>query len=186
MEIQHTSISDLLIIKPAVFNDDRGYFYEVFNQVRYCKEGLNSNFIQDNLSYSVKGTIRGLHYQSEPYAQAKLIQVLKGRVLDIAVDLRNGSPTYGKHFAIELSQENKLQFFIPRGFAHGFSVLSDDAIFYYKCDNEYNKAYERGIVYNDESLKIDWKIPSGKEIVSPKDLMLPSFIDSEINFTFSE
>ncbi len=115
-----------------------------------------------------------------------MVQVLKGKVLDIAVDLRKGSPTYGKHFAIELSHENKLQVFIPRGFAHGFSVLSDDAIFYYKCDNEYNKSCENGIIYNDESLKIDWKIPPGKEIVSPKDLMLPSFIDSEINFTFSE
>lgn len=186
MEIETTFIPGLLIIKPSIFNDNRGYFYEAYNQVRYIQNGIEPTFIQDNISYSVKGTIRGLHYQLAPYSQSKLIQVLKGKVLDVAVDLRQNSPTFGKYFAIELSDENKLQFFIPRGFAHGFSVLSDEAIFHYKCDNIYNKDCERGVNYNDVSIGIDWKISPDKVIVSPKDGALPSFTEAEMNFFYGE
>lgn len=186
MEIQTTYIPGLMIIKPAVFNDDRGYFFEAYNHARYSRNGFETNFIQDNISRSKKGSIRGLHYQLAPYSQAKLVQVLKGNVLDVAVDLRQDSPTFGKYFAIELSDENKLQFFIPRGFAHGFSVLSDEAVFYYKCDNEYNKECERGINFNDNTLQIDWKVPISEAIVSPKDGVLPSFAEAEMNFFFSE
>lgn len=186
MEIQTTSIPGLLIIKPVVFKDNRGCFFEAFNQTRYSRNGIDADFIQDNISFSVKGTIRGLHYQLAPYSQAKMVQVLKGRVLDVAVDLRKDSPTFGKYYAIELSDENNLQFFIPRGFAHGFSVLSDEAVFCYKCDNDYNKECERGINYNDPTLAIDWGINTNKAIVSPKDEALPSFAEAEMNFFFSE
>jgi dTDP-4-dehydrorhamnose 3,5-epimerase len=185
MDIQTTFIPGLLIIKPSVFTDNRGYFYEGYNQDRYAKNGIDAGFIQDNLSYSIKGSIRGLHYQLAPFAQSKLVQVLKGTVIDVAVDIRKGSPTFGKHFAIELSQENKLQFLIPQGFAHGFSVLSDEAIFHYKCDNEYNKECERGINYNDSTLNIDWKVDPEKAIVSPKDSVLPSFLEADMNFFFA-
>ena len=159
---------------------------EIYNQLRYTRNGIDAGFTQENLSYSNYGVIRGLHYQLAPYAQAKMVQVLKGKVLDVAVDLRKDSPTFGKHFAIELSQENKLQVFIPRGFAHGFSVLSDDAIFYYKCDNDYNKDCERGINFNDASLGIDWKVSPKQAIVSPKDGALPSKSEAEMNFFFTE
>jgi len=184
MEIIKTDIEGLLIIKPKIFEDNRGYFFESFNKQTFEDNGLNYNFIQDNESKSSYGVIRGLHYQLAPYAQTKLVRVLKGKVLDVAVDLRKGSPTFGKWHAVELSEDNKQQFLIPQGFAHGFSVLSETAIFAYKCDNLYNKDSERGINFNDKSLNIDWEIPSEKAIVSAKDKVLPCINDADMNFIF--
>ncbi len=175
MEIITTPINDLKIIKPDVFADSRGYFTELYNEERYMEYGIEQRFIQDNLSRSSYGVVRGLHFQRGDAAQAKLVTVIVGKVWDVAVDLRDGSPTYGKWFGVELSDENHLQFMIPRGFAHGFSVLSDTALFCYKCDNLYNKGAEGGIIYNDPALNIDWKIPADKMIVSEKDLLLPYF-----------
>ncbi len=184
MQILPTKIPELLIIEPDVFQDQRGYFFESYNQEKYKEAGLNTSFVQDNISSSVRGVIRGLHYQLAPYSQAKLIQVLKGKVLDVAVDLRQGSPIYGESYSIELSEENRSQFFIPRGFAHGFSVLSDEVLFYYKCDNLYNREAERGINFKDPRLNIDWLIPEKEAIVSGKDQVLPSFEEAERNFVF--
>ncbi len=175
MKIHKTEFPDLLIIEPQVFKDDRGYFFESYNQLKFEKEGLRLNFVQDNISRSVKGTIRGLHFQIQPYAQGKLCQVIKGEVLDIAVDLRLNSPTYGKYYSLILSEENHLQLWIPEGFAHGFSVLSDEAIFHYKCTNFYNKESERTILYNDATLNINWRIEN--PIVSEKDKQGLSFSD---------
>ena len=172
MEIQKTFIEGVYIIKPDVYNDERGFFYESYNEKRYSDIGINAKFVQDNISLSKKGTIRGLHYQLNPFSQAKLVHVLKGAVLDVAVDLRKDSPTYGKHFSIELTEENKLQLFIPRGMAHGFSVLSDEALFSYKCDNIYDKNSERGINIFDPVLAIDWKVAREEAVVSEKDLEL--------------
>ena len=184
MEIIKTDIEGLLIIKPKIFEDNRGYFFESFNKKAFEDNELNYNFIQDNESKSSYGVIRGLHYQLAPYAQTKLVRVLKGKVLDVAVDLRKGSPTFGKWHAVELSEDNKQQFLIPQGFAHGFSVLSETAIFAYKCDNLYNKNSERGINFNDKSLNIDWGIPIEKAIVSTKDKVLPCINDADMNFIF--
>ena len=175
MEIINTPIPDLIILKPRVFKDDRGYFFEAYNDNRYKEAGIKFDFVQDNISYSSKNTIRGLHYQIGDFAQSKLVQVVQGKVIDVAVDLRKNSPTFGKHFAIELSDENNLQFYIPRGFAHGFSVLSETALFHYKCDNYYNIESERGIIYNDKTIGIDWQIELDKAIVSEKDIILPTF-----------
>jgi dTDP-4-dehydrorhamnose 3,5-epimerase len=186
MEVIKLDIPGLLIIKPDVFTDQRGFFYESYNIKRYREHGIDVDFIQDNLSRSSYGVIRGLHYQLAPYSQAKLVQVLKGKVLDVAVDIRKKSPTFGQHYAIELSEENKLQFYIPEGFAHGFAVLSDDVLFSYKCNNLYKKSAERGISYNDPQLGIDWKIPAENAIVSHKDSILPSFDEAEKNFLFTE
>ncbi|KGN79176.1 dTDP-4-dehydrorhamnose 3,5-epimerase [Porphyromonadaceae bacterium COT-184 OH4590] len=177
MEITTTPIKDLIIIKPDVFADTRGYFTEIYNESRYKDSGITQNFIQDNLSKSCYGVVRGLHFQKGEYAQAKLVKVICGKVWDVAVDLRPTSDTYGKWFGVELSEENHLQFLIPRGFAHGFSVLSPMAIFSYKCDNLYNKQSEAGIIYNDPTLNIDWKVPNNKMIVSEKDLTLPNFMN---------
>ncbi|WP_462317283.1 dTDP-4-dehydrorhamnose 3,5-epimerase [Marinilabilia sp.] len=185
MQILQTKIPGLLIIEPDVFSDQRGYFFESYNQEKFKKEGIEANFVQDNVSSSVRGVIRGLHYQLAPYSQAKLIQVLKGKVLDVAVDLRHGSPTFGEHLSIELSDENHRQFFVPRGFAHGFSVLSEEVLFSYKCDNLYKKEAERGISFNDPYLKIDWQIPPDEAIISGKDQALPSFHEAERNFVFT-
>ena len=179
-----TNIPDLLIFEPKIFEDSRGYFFESFNLQTYKAEGINIDFVQDNQSSSQFGVIRGLHYQLNPHAQAKLIRVLAGRILDVAVDIRKSSPTYGKSFSIELSGENKKQLFIPAGFAHGFSVLSEQAEVFYKCDSFYNKANEAGILYNDPSLHIDWKIPAGKEIISEKDIQLPLFANCRNNFEY--
>lgn len=173
MEFIKTSIEDVYIIEPKVFADDRGYFFESYNQAAFIQAGLDYNFIQDNQSKSSYGVIRGLHFQKGEFAQAKLVRVLAGKVLDVAVDIRAGSKTFGQHVAVELSAENNRQLLIPRGFAHGFSVLSDTAIFAYKCDNVYNKASEGGLRYNDKALGIDWKIASGKEVLSEKDKILP-------------
>ena len=186
MPFIQTPIPDLLVFEPKVFEDSRGYFFESFNFQTYRAEGIEINFVQDNQSSSQYGVIRGLHYQLPPHAQVKLIRVLAGRILDVAVDIRKGSPTFGKSFSIELSAENKTQLFIPAGFAHGFSVLSDQAEVLYKCNSFYNKESEAGILFNDPSLKIDWRIPAGKEIVSEKDQNLPLFADCKNNFSYAK
>ena len=176
MEIEQTGLKDCVIIKPRIFEDARGYFFESFNRDTFSqKTGLSADFVQDNQSFSSYGVIRGLHAQSGDFSQAKLVRVLKGEVLDVAVDMRKGSETYGKHFSIKLSAENNLQLYIPRGFLHGFSVLSETAEFFYKCDNFYNKASEIGVIYNDRDLNVDWLIPAGEEAISDKDLVLKSF-----------
>jgi dTDP-4-dehydrorhamnose 3,5-epimerase len=184
MQALQTKIPGLLIIEPSVFADQRGFFFESYSQQKYQKLGIHSSFVQDNVSASVRGVVRGLHYQLGPDTQAKLIHVLKGKVLDVAVDLIQGSPTFGEHLKLEISDENHRQFFVPRGFAHGFSVLSEEVIFSYKCDNYYNKDAERGINYNDPDLNIDWQIPGEEIIISPKDQALPSFKEAECNFVF--
>jgi dTDP-4-dehydrorhamnose 3,5-epimerase len=182
MELIKTGFTDLVLIKPDVFNDPRGYFFESYNQNALKKAGINITFIQDNQSLSSYGTIRGLHFQLVPFAQSKLIRVLHGRILDVVVDLRKDSSTFGQWYSAELSSENFLQLFIPQGFAHGFSVLSENALVFYKTDAFYNKEAERGIRYNDPQLKIDWKIPSANMLVSDKDKVLPYMHESEINF----
>ena len=175
MEIVETPIKDLIVVRPDVFADSRGYFTELYNENRYRAYGIDNNFVQDNLSRSSYGVVRGLHLQKGESAQAKLVKVIVGKVWDVAVDLRQDSSTYGEWFGVELSDENHLQFLIPRGFAHGFSVLSPTAIFSYKCDNLYDKQAEGGIIYNDPTLAIDWKVPVDEMIVSDKDLLLPTF-----------
>lgn len=180
-----TEIPGLLIFDPKVFEDSRGYFFESYNAQTFQKEGIDLNFVQDNQSSSSYGVIRGLHYQLHPHAQSKLVRVLEGSILDVAVDLRKGSPTFGKHVALELSAENKKQLLVPVGFAHGFSVQSPKAVVLYKCDAFYNRESEAGIRYNDPSLNINWKIPSGKEIISSKDAELPDFSGCRNNFEFS-
>jgi dTDP-4-dehydrorhamnose 3,5-epimerase len=182
MEIKRTEFDGLVIIVPRIFEDNRGYFYESYNQEAYKKAGIPYVFLQDNQSESVKGVIRGLHYQLAPFAQAKLVRVITGTVFDVVVDLRRGLSTFGKWFGIELSEKNKIQLFVPQGFAHGFSVLSDKAILHYKTDNLYNKDSERGIVYNDPLLNIEWKIDPDKRIVSERDAKLSNFEDAEYNF----
>jgi len=186
MPFIQTPLRDLLIFEPKVFEDSRGYFFESYNLQTYKAEGIDLNFVQDNQSSSQYGVIRGLHYQLNPSAQAKLIRVLVGKILDVAVDIRKNSPTFGKSFSIELSAENKKQLFVPHGFAHGFSVLSDNAEVLYKCDSFYNKESEGGILYNDPALNIDWKIPAGKEIISEKDSKLPHFAECKNNFEYTK
>ncbi|HLZ87300.1 MAG TPA: dTDP-4-dehydrorhamnose 3,5-epimerase [Puia sp.] len=184
MPFKTTDIQGLLIFEPSVFKDERGYFFESYNEQTFRKQGLDMRFVQDNQSFSYHGVIRGLHYQLDPYAQTKLVRVLEGRVIDVAVDIRKGSPTFGKHFAIELSAENKLQLFIPRGFAHGFSVLSETAQLSYKCDGLYSKESEGGIRFDDPQLNIDWQVPAAKAIVSAKDLELPVFAECRNTFQY--
>ncbi|MBO7097506.1 MAG: dTDP-4-dehydrorhamnose 3,5-epimerase [Alphaproteobacteria bacterium] len=169
MNFIKTEIDGVVIVEPRVFEDERGYFFESYNQEAFFKNGITNNFVQDNQSKSSYGVVRGLHCQLGEHAQAKLVRVLEGKVLDVAVDVRKGSKTFGKHVAVELSAENKRQLFIPRGFLHGFSVLSETAIFAYKCDNLYCKASEFGIAYNDEDIGVDWKVPQDKIITSEKD-----------------
>jgi dTDP-4-dehydrorhamnose 3,5-epimerase len=176
MTVTETHLQGCFIIEPKVFEDQRGYFFETFNQNRFNELiGDEVNFVQDNESASTKGVLRGLHYQTGTHAQAKLVRVIEGVVLDVVVDLRKDSKTYGEQFSIELSASNKKQLFVPRGFAHGFIVLSDTATFSYKCDNYYNKASEGGIIYNDKYLNIDWQLPESQFIISEKDLVLPTF-----------
>lgn len=184
MPFIRTDFPGAWIFEPRVFEDDRGYFFEAYNVKTFHEEGLTNTFIQDNQSFSKKGIIRGLHYQLNPFAQAKLVRVLKGTILDVIVDLRKGSPSFGKSLAIELSAENKKQLFIPKGFAHGFSVITDTAEVFYKCDQLYNKETEAGIRYDDPMLNIDWKVPAGTETVSVKDLQLPLFAACKNNFEF--
>lgn len=171
MPFTETGIPGLVVFEPRVFEDSRGHFFESYNADTFSKQNIHLRFVQDNQSRSAYGVIRGLHFQNPPHAQAKLVRAIVGTILDVAVDIRNGSPTYGKVFAIELSAENKKQLMIPAGFAHGFSVLSEIAEVMYKCDSYYNKESEGGIIYNDPILNIDWKIPADKAIVSEKDLM---------------
>jgi dTDP-4-dehydrorhamnose 3,5-epimerase len=184
MEILTTKFPGLMIVKPSVFEDHRGYFFESYNQKDFQSKGIQTIFVQDNQSKSGYGVLRGLHYQLNPEAQAKLVRVIEGKVLDVVVDIRVGSPTFGQSYSIELSAENKMQLLIPRGFAHGFSVLSETAVFYYKCDNYYNKDAEAGIIFNDPALNIDWQLPEGDMILSDKDRQLPLLKDCRNNFTF--
>ncbi|HLT32602.1 MAG TPA: dTDP-4-dehydrorhamnose 3,5-epimerase [Aquaticitalea sp.] len=179
MTLKDTPLRGCYIIEPTVFEDQRGYFFESFNQKEFEDVIGNVNFVQDNESLSTRGVLRGLHYQTGEYAQAKLVRVIKGNVLDVAVDIRKDSKTYGQQFSIELSETNKRQLFIPKGFAHGFIVLSDTAIFSYKCDNYYNKESEGGIIYNDETLNIDWQLSEKEFIISDKDRVLPTFETSK-------
>ena len=180
MEIIKTSIEGLLIIKPDVFKDERGYFFESYNKERFAKEGLTMDFVQDNESKSSKGVLRGLHFQKPPYAQGKLVRVVKGSVMDVAVDLRKSSPTYGKWESVVLSEDNKLQFWIPEGFAHGFVTLEDNTIFNYKCTNIYNKESEGSLLWNDPDINIDWNIEN--PILSEKDKVSPLFKNFETPF----
>ena len=182
MKVIKTELEGVLVIEPDFFTDARGYFFESYNQKKYEDAGLNFSFVQDNISKSQKGTVRGLHYQIGKNAQGKLCQVLTGSVLDVAVDIRSGSPTFGKHFSVELTGENHKQIWIPPGFAHGFSVLSDDTIFSYKCTAFYSKVDERAILFNDADLKIDWKIDN--PTISEKDLKAELFKDIEKNFIY--
>lgn len=184
MKFINCEIQGLVVIEPTVFEDSRGYFFEAYNRSLFEKNGITTQFVQDNQSKSSYGVIRGLHYQLNPSAQAKLVRVLEGRILDVAVDIRKGSPTYGQHFDIELSCENKRQLYIPEGFAHGFSVLSDRAIVLYKCNALYNKASEGGIRFDDAELGINWQVDPSAAVVSEKDLVLPSFKEALNNFEF--
>jgi dTDP-4-dehydrorhamnose 3,5-epimerase len=179
-----TDFPDLLIFEPIIFEDSRGYFFESYNANTCKADGVEITFIQDNQARSEYGVIRGLHYQLAPYAQTKFIRVLSGAILDVVVDMRKGSPTFGKSFSIELSAANKRQLLVPKGFAHGYSVLSQTAEVFYKCDAFYKKEAEAGLIYNDKLLNIDWQIEAGKEIISPKDLIQPAFNNCENNFEF--
>lgn len=169
MRVIETDIEGVVIIEPEVFGDSRGYFMESFSQRAFDREVAPVRFVQDNRSYSRYGVVRGLHYQKEPYSQSKLVSCVVGRVLDVAVDIREGSPTYGKHVAVELSAENRRQLFIPKGFAHGFAVLSEEALFEYKCDEFYHPEAECGIAWDDPTIGIDWRLPKEDIILSPKD-----------------
>ena len=180
MNVVKTGITDLLVIEPKVINDSRGYFFEAFNQKEFEQRVFNTKFVQDNESKSSFGVLRGLHYQLPPYAQSKLVRVVKGRVLDVAVDIRKGSPTFGKHVALELSENNKKLLFIPRGFAHGFAVLSDEVIFQYKCDNYYAPDSEGSIRWNDPELNIDWQLKPNQVVLSERDKSVPFFADAQL------
>ena len=186
MPFIETGIPDLLIYEPKVHGDSRGYFFESYNANTFREEGIDLVFVQDNQARSSYGVLRGLHFQQEPYAQTKLIRTLEGSILDVVVDLRAGSPAYGKVYTIELSAANKRQLLVPKGFAHGYSVLSETAEVMYKCDNFYHKASEGGIVYNDPALQIDWGIPLERAIVSEKDLQLPVLADCRHNFVYKQ
>lgn len=186
MEIIETEIKGVLIVKPRIFYDKRGYFFESFSEREFCEKVMPVKFVQDNESLSSYGVIRGLHFQRPPFTQSKLVRCVKGAVLDIAVDIRKGSPTYGKYVAAELNEENHLQFYVPRGFAHGFAVLSDVAVFQYKCDNYYAPQSEGGIQLKDKSLDIDWIIPEGKAIISEKDAINPLLEEFDNPFDFNE
>jgi len=177
MKITKTAIDGVVIIEPQVFEDARGYFFESWNKAKMAEAGLNYDFIQDNQSKSCFGTVRGVHFQKGEFSQAKLVRVLQGTVLDVAVDLRRDSPTFGQHVAVELSAENNCQLMIPRGFGHGFSVLTPTAVFAYKCDNVYNKAAEAGIRFDDPDLAIDWKVKPEEAVLSDKDKILPFLKD---------
>ncbi|OYT16147.1 MAG: dTDP-4-dehydrorhamnose 3,5-epimerase [Bacteroidetes bacterium 4572_77] len=178
MEIIKTKIADLVIIKPSVFQDDRGYFFESYNKGKFIERGIDHNFVQDNESKSMKGVLRGLHFQKPPFTQGKLVRVMKGAVLDVAVDLRKNSPTYGKWASIELTEDNKFMYWVPPGFAHGFITLEDNTVFFYKCTNVYNKDSEGSLLWNDPSLNVDWG-KDIKPILSDKDKVAPLFKDFE-------
>ena len=186
MEVIKTAIEGVVIIEPKVFKDQRGYFFESFSQREFEAKVRKINFVQDNESMSSYGVMRGLHFQRPPYTQSKLVRCVKGKVLDVAVDIRKGSPTYGQHVAVELSEDNHRQFFVPRGFAHGFAVLSDTAVFQYKCDNFYAPQADGGISIKDESLGIDWKIPTDMAILSEKDTLHSWLKDFDSPFSYDE
>ena len=180
MEVLKTLIDGVVIIEPRLFKDGRGYFFESFNQKEFEEKVCKTTFVQDNESKSSYGVIRGLHFQKSPFGQSKLVRVVKGAVLDVAVDIRKGSPTFGQHVSVELTEDNHRQFFIPRGFAHGFSVLSDEVIFQYKCDNFYTFQYEGGIAWDDPDLGIDWRIPVNRVLLSGKDRLYPVLKDVDL------
>ena len=184
MLFETCAIPGLVIVTPKLFQDSRGYFFESYNRKPFVENGIAADFVQDNQSRSTYGVIRGLHYQRNPFAQAKLVRVLQGTILDVAVDIREGSPTFGQHFSIELSDENCKQLYLPAGFAHGFSVLSETAVVSYKCDQYYNKESEGGIRFDDPALGIDWRVPTANAIVSDKDLLLPVLSEAHHNFIY--
>ena len=184
MPFHKTDFPGLLVFEPRVFEDSRGYFFESYNENTFKNEGVSMRWVQDNQSSSTYGVIRGLHYQLPPYAQTKLVRVLRGEILDVVVDIRKSSPTYGKSYSEVLSAKNKKQLLVPKGFAHGFSVLSEKTEVLYKCDGFYNKESEGGIIYNDPALNIDWKVPAEKAIVSEKDILLPTFANCTNSFVF--
>ncbi len=184
MSFHKKNFPGLLVFEPRVFEDSRGYFFESYNENIFKQEGVDIRWVQDNQSSSTYGVIRGLHYQLPPFAQTKLVRVLRGEILDVVVDIRKGSPTYGKVYSEILSAKNKKQLLIPKGFAHGFSVLSEKTEVLYKCDGFYNKESEGGIIYNDSELNIDWQVPVDKAIVSGKDLLLPTFVNCINSFVF--
>ncbi len=186
MEVIKTDIDGVVIIEPRIFRDERGYFFESFSQRDFQEKVCNTVFVQDNESKSSYGVLRGLHFQKPPYAQSKLVRVIKGAVLDVAVDIRKGSPTFGQHVAVELTEDNHRQFFIPRGFAHGFSVLTDEVIFQYKCDNFYAPQSEGALAWDDPDLGIDWRIPTDKVLLSEKDCHHSRLRDAEWLFDYNE
>ena len=186
MKVIKTAIKDVVIIEPDVFGDSRGYFFESYSQKKFDEQVRRIRFVQDNESMSSYGVMRGLHYQKMPYTQSKLVRCVKGAVLDVAVDIRKGSPTFGQHVAVELTEENHRQFFVPRGFAHGFAVLSDVAVFQYKCDNFYAPQADAGIQLRDEELGIDWRIPTAEAILSEKDLKHPLLRDAVLDFDIND
>lgn len=186
MELIETSIKGVVLLQPRLFGDDRGYFFESYSQRDFENLVCKTTFVQDNESKSYYGVLRGLHFQKPPYAQSKLVRVVKGKVLDVAVDIRKGSPTFGKHVSVELSGENKRQFFIPRGFAHGFAVLSEEAVFQYKCDNFYAPECEGALAWDDPDLEIDWQLPAEKVILSEKDRHHGRLKDAEWLFDYNE
>lgn len=186
MNIIKTEIEGLVIVEPRIFRDDRGYFYESFSQREFEEEVCRTTFVQDNQSMSSYGVVRGLHFQKPPFCQSKLVRCIKGAVLDVAVDIRKGSPTFGKYVAVELTEDNHRQFFVPRGFAHGYAVLSGVAVFQYKCDNYYNKESEGAIAWNDEQIAVDWRLPSEKVILSEKDKLSKPLAEAEFLFDYNE
>ena len=186
MNVIHTALEGVVIIEPRIFKDARGYFFESFSQKEFDEKVMPIRFLQDNESMSSYGVMRGLHYQKMPYTQSKLVRCVKGAVLDVAVDIRHGSPTFGQHVAVELTEDNHRQFFIPRGFAHGFAVLTETAVMTYKCDNFYAPQADAGIQLRDESLGIDWRIPIMEAILSEKDLKQPFLQDAPIDFTITD
>ena len=181
-----TEIKGVYVIEPTVFGDHRGYFMETYSQQAFEEAGLHYTFVQDNQSKSSYGVLRGLHFQKPPYSQSKLVRCIKGAVLDVAVDIRKGSPTFGKYVAVELTEDNHRQFFVPRGFAHGFAVLSEEAVFQYKCDNFYNKESEGSVAWNDPQLGIDWRIPAEKVLLSEKDKLSKGITDADYLFDYNE
>ena len=186
MEVIKTGIEGVVIIEPRIFKDERGYFYESFSQREFEEKVCRTTFVQDNQSKSSYGVLRGLHFQKPPYCQSKLVRCIKGAVLDVAVDIRKGSPTFGKYVAVELSEDNHRQFFVPRGFAHGFAVLTPEAVFQYKCDNFYNKESEGAVAWNDPQLAIDWKIPADKVLLSEKDRLNKDLANADFLFDYNE
>ncbi len=186
MDVIKTDIEGVVILEPRLFEDERGHFFEAFSEREFAEKVRECHFVQENEAYSTYGVVRGLHFQRPPHAQSKLVRVVKGRVLDVVVDIRKGSPTFGKHIAVELSTENHRQLFIPRGFAHGYSVLSEEALLEYKCDNYYAPASEGAILWNDPALAIDWQLPTESVILSDKDMKNPALAECEALFDYNE